>query len=119
MPSHFDASSSRRMARAMSSARGVICPPSFPFEARRTLLLECRHAFPVVLRIPGLALQVALELELRVERVAARGVHRLLDQAVAFGRALRKLPCKLNSFGKKNVVFDDLPDQAPFRRLLR
>src|SRR3970040_2791742 len=119
MPSHFEASSSRSMTRAMSSARLVIFPPSFPFEARRALLLEGRHAFAVVLGEPRLALQVALELELRVERVAARGEHRLLDQAEALGRAFRQLLCKFHPLGKKGFVVHDLPDQAPFHRLLR
>src|SRR5258706_13653795 len=69
---------------AKSPRRAPAC--SFALEARRALFLECAHAFAVVVGQSGLALQVTLEIELRVEQVARRRVDRLLEQAIAPGR---------------------------------
>src|SRR5262245_14264581 len=91
--------------------------PSFAFVARLALLHECCNALPVILREPGLALQVALEVELGIERIARRGVDRLLDQAVAFGGTLGERMGDGARFPHETLVVERFPDEAPALRL--
>src|SRR5207248_5137347 len=70
---------------AKSLPRAPAC--SFPFEARLALLLERGHALAVIVAKSCLALQIALGIELRVERVTGGGVHRLFQQSITSGRS--------------------------------
>src|SRR5215469_9076583 len=81
---------------------------------RGALLQEGAHAFSVVGREPGLALQVALERELGVEVVALGRVERALDQAEPERRALGKAFADRLRLGHQPFVLDCLPDQPPF-----
>src|SRR5439155_11468478 len=78
------AASSDRPAAPFRSARAQ--RRSLALVARLALLHEGRHAFAIVRGESRVALQVALEIELRFERVAGRGVDRPLHQAVALRR---------------------------------
>src|SRR5204863_10206190 len=120
MPSRREARSSRSMTAAMRSAS--ICrftSRSFPLEARIALFLERAHALAIVLGQAGLALQVALEVELRVERVAGRGEQRPLDQAIALGGTAGQPRGERLRLGSELIVVHRLPDQAPVLGVVR
>src|SRR4051812_9560947 len=74
MPRLRDAASSAHMAsaQARASASASMLPPSR--EGRLALLQKSAHPLGVIGRAPGLALEVALEVELGVEIVALGGV---------------------------------------------
>src|SRR6185369_16191194 len=87
-------------------------PCSAPGEIRRPLLEEGRHALAEIVRRPGDLLQVALEVELLVERVAEAGVERLLDEAERARRLAREMAGERRRLGHQRCVVDDPPDEA-------
>ncbi len=88
-------------------------------EARRALGDERGDAFAIVVTIAQRALQVALEVELRRQRVAGGRLERLLDGRQPARGRLREAREQLVGDGRQLRVVDALPDQSPLRRLLR
>src|SRR5437773_7228538 len=78
---------------ASSAASGGWCSamPLFSREARRALGRECIDAFAIVGAAPKLALGVALEIELRLERVARRSIDHLLGRGEPARRRCGKM----------------------------
>ena len=88
-------------------------------EMRRPLGGERGHPFPIVLAVAELALQVALEIELRRQRVAGGRLQRLLDRGETPRGRLRQVGQELLRDGRQLGVLDALPDEPPLRGLLR
>jgi hypothetical protein len=101
---------SRSSCSRASSARGAFSIGSSAREARRALLLERAHAFAIVVAQARLALQVALEIELRVERVRRRRVKGLLQQTIAPGRPACQRAREGERLVGEALVIDRFPD---------
>src|SRR5580700_7640404 len=95
------------------SARAAELKASTPAEARRPLLEKSRDAFPIVLAEPRLALQVALEVELRVEVVRAGPIEGALCEAERARWALRETQRERPRLRHQCLIGNRPPDQAP------
>src|SRR6266571_3947474 len=111
MPRLRLASSSAHMASAQARASAVAsmsAPP--PGEDRRALLHEGAHAFRVIRRRAGLALEVSFEVELGGKAVRFRRVERALGQRQPDRRRGGKMGAQLLGFRHQRAVVDRLPD---------
>src|SRR4051812_16568941 len=86
---------------------------SLAFVLRLALLHERGDPFPVILREPGVTLQVALQVELRVERVPRGRVEGFLDEAIASGRAGSERASDGCGFLHQTGIVQRPPDEAP------
>src|SRR6201999_2456048 len=93
--------------------------PSAAGEIRRAFLAECGDAFFIIRGAAELALQVALVIELRLQRDLPALAHRELDRGEAPGRPARQTRDELVGLAFELVVVDRAPDQAPAFRLFR
>src|SRR4051812_45659868 len=99
------------LTRAATASASASATPSAPREAGRGLLEEGGDALLVVAAPPGRALQVALEVELRVERVARARVDRPLDEPERRGRPVGEKAHEPARLGHQPLVVDHLPDE--------
>src|SRR5262249_14379872 len=80
---------------------------------------EGADGFAVVARVSQLAHEIALEVELRLQRVGRARVDRLLDaREAARGRVREAANERFDLVGELGIV-DAFPDEPPIRRLLR
>ena len=119
MPSSCAAVSSAHSASAdfLAISCGVM-PGLLRPEVRRALLQEGRNALDVLVRLAGLPLKVALEIELRVEAVGRRGGEGALHQPERVRRPGREPGRDLVRLAHELVVVDGALDHAPGLRLL-
>src|SRR5581483_7525297 len=101
-PSKASAASTAGMTRRMA----LLLPSG---EFRRPLFHEGAHALGIVGRRPRLALQVALEVELLIERIGLGGIERALDQRQAVGGRAGELRAQLFRLRHQRGVVDRLP----------
>src|SRR5512132_756520 len=92
-------------------------PRSASGESRRTLVEESGDAFAIVRAVAERALQVALEIELLLERVAGGCMQRTLDRREAARRRLRELREQRVDRCPQLGVLDAFPDQSPRGRV--
>src|SRR4029077_19691557 len=97
----------------------MVVSPLLALEGGLALGEEGCDAFLVILAAAQLALQVALEVELPAEIVAAGAVHRFLDAGERHrgpvGQPARQLSRRLHQL----AILDHIPDQPPFPPPLR
>src|SRR5579883_3460468 len=101
------------------SAGAAALKVSAPAEAGRPLLEKGGDTLVVVLAEARLALQVALQIQLRVEVVGARPVERTLGEAERARRALGEPGGEAARLGHQRIVGHRFPDQPPRRGLDR
>src|SRR5439155_18439800 len=103
--------------------RSTYCPRAscilVTFELRRPLGGERGHPFPIVFAVAEIALQVALDIELRRQGVACGGLQCFLDRGQTSRGRLSEMSQELLRDGRQLGVLDALPDEPPLRRLLR
>ena len=88
-------------------------------EISRPLVEERAHAFHIFLARAGLALEIALEVELGVEIIAGRSGERALDEAERMGRAAREALGDDARLSHQILVVDGAIDHARGLGLLR
>src|SRR5512147_2057421 len=91
---------------------------SAPGEPRRALAQERGDALAVVLAEAEHALQVALEVELGLERIRCGRVDRAARRDQPLRRRAREPRHELLDRFRERRIVDGLPDHAPRRRLL-
>src|SRR4029077_1727895 len=96
----------------------MVVSPLLAPEGGLALGEEGRDAFLEILAAAQLTLEIALDVELLSEVVAARAVHRLLDAGERQGRPLGQPAGELGRRLHQRAVLDDVPDQAPLLGLL-
>src|SRR5260370_25968444 len=96
----------------------MVVSPLLALEGGLALGEEGRDAFLEIFAAAQLTLEVALDVELPAEVVAARAVHRLLDARQRYRRPIGQPACELGRRPQQFAILDDVPDQAPFPGLL-
>src|SRR6185312_9601601 len=82
------------------------------------LLHEGTHTLGIIRVEACLALEVAFEIELGIERVGCRGVERPLDQRQSLRRRGGEMLADAARLIDQRVIVDAAPDQSPFGGLV-